>query len=212
MRFILVTLTAFAFTLFLSAPNEVEAHSGGLNSQGCHAGSKPYHCHRSSSEMVGNRLRCDLGSRSSECKPKKDKPQDRNDAPSLKNNGVIDASDDLGTLPTYLEGGYGLVCLNSEGAGYHFIMSKEKHRLAFYRFENDKVDFIPFTNFGETIDEYKFWTSINGPRFTLNRQTLNLTRQMGDDKGNYDCKIISAIEMLDIAKERLKKKLSKNKL
>ena len=42
-------------------------HSGGLNSQGCHAGSKPYHCHRSSSEMVGNRLRCDLGSRSKDC-------------------------------------------------------------------------------------------------------------------------------------------------
>ena len=43
------------------------AHSGGLNSQGCHAGSRPYHCHRSSNEMVGNRLRCDLGSRSKEC-------------------------------------------------------------------------------------------------------------------------------------------------
>lgn len=43
------------------------AHSGGLNSQGCHAGSRPYHCHRSPSEMVGNRLRCDLGSRSVEC-------------------------------------------------------------------------------------------------------------------------------------------------
>lgn len=24
----------------------VLAHSGGLNSQGCHAGSRPYHCHR----------------------------------------------------------------------------------------------------------------------------------------------------------------------
>ena len=24
----------------------VEAHSGGLNKQGCHAGSQPYHCHR----------------------------------------------------------------------------------------------------------------------------------------------------------------------
>ena len=43
------------------------AHSGGLNAQGCHAGSRPYHCHRSPSEMVGNRLRCDLGSRSKEC-------------------------------------------------------------------------------------------------------------------------------------------------
>ena len=49
------------------------AHSGGLNSQGCHAGSKPYHCHRSASEMVrsnsgGNRLRCSAGSRSKDCR------------------------------------------------------------------------------------------------------------------------------------------------
>lgn len=49
------------------------AHSGGLNSQGCHAGSKPYHCHRSASEMVrsnsgGNRLRCTAGSRSKDCR------------------------------------------------------------------------------------------------------------------------------------------------
>lgn len=42
-------------------------HSGGLDANGCHAGSKPYHCHRASSEMVGNRLRCDLGSRSKDC-------------------------------------------------------------------------------------------------------------------------------------------------
>ena len=45
----------------------VAAHSGGLDANGCHAGSKPYHCHRAPSDMVGNRLRCDLGSRSSEC-------------------------------------------------------------------------------------------------------------------------------------------------
>lgn len=49
------------------------AHSGGLDSNGCHGGSKPYHCHRSSSDMVTtqggqNRLRCSLGSRSSECR------------------------------------------------------------------------------------------------------------------------------------------------
>jgi len=47
-------------------------HPGGLNSQGCHAGSRPYHCHRSPSQMRpsssgGNRLRCDLGSRSQDC-------------------------------------------------------------------------------------------------------------------------------------------------
>lgn len=47
--------------------NAATGHSGGLNSQGCHGGRQPYHCHRSQNEMVGNRLRCDLGSRSVEC-------------------------------------------------------------------------------------------------------------------------------------------------
>lgn len=59
--------------LALSTSSAVQSHSGGLNSQGCHAGSRPYHCHRSPSEMVRtqdgrNRLRCDLGSRSYECR------------------------------------------------------------------------------------------------------------------------------------------------
>ena len=56
------------FSLSYMMPELVSAHSGGLNSQGCHGGSRPYHCHRSPSEMVGNRLRCDLGSRSTECR------------------------------------------------------------------------------------------------------------------------------------------------
>jgi len=39
MRAILIALsTAFAA--------QVAAHSGGMNKQGCHAGSQPYHCHR----------------------------------------------------------------------------------------------------------------------------------------------------------------------
>ena len=29
----------------------VHAHSGGLNGDGCHAGSRPYHCHRAQTEM-----------------------------------------------------------------------------------------------------------------------------------------------------------------
>lgn len=28
------------------APNTAIAHSGGLDANGCHAGSRPYHCHR----------------------------------------------------------------------------------------------------------------------------------------------------------------------
>lgn len=58
--------SAWLILLSLTAINAV-AHSGGLDSNGCHAGSQPYHCHRAPSDMVGNRLRCDLGSRSAEC-------------------------------------------------------------------------------------------------------------------------------------------------
>ena len=74
----------------------VYAHSGGLDSSGCHGGSRPYHCHRSSSEMVGNRLRCDLGSRSSECdrgggsqaiQPEPKVPPTHNRTPSGSGNG-----------------------------------------------------------------------------------------------------------------------------
>mgnify|MGYP006105919915 CR=1 FL=1 len=53
-------------------PASAMSHSGGLNSSGCHAGSKPYHCHRSASEMTksssgGNRLKCSSGSTSKDC-------------------------------------------------------------------------------------------------------------------------------------------------
>ena len=53
--------------LSLATSQTSHAHSGGLDANGCHAGSQPYHCHRAPSEMVGNRLRCDLGSRSKDC-------------------------------------------------------------------------------------------------------------------------------------------------
>lgn len=58
-----IAFSSFFFLIHDSA----FGHSGGLNSSGCHGGSKPYHCHRAPSEMVGNRLRCDLGSRSEDC-------------------------------------------------------------------------------------------------------------------------------------------------
>lgn len=60
-------LWCFGATMLCSIAMNASGHSGGLDSSGCHAGSQPYHCHRASSDMVGNRLRCDLGSRSSEC-------------------------------------------------------------------------------------------------------------------------------------------------
>lgn len=62
-----MTKTVAAILLAAFATSDGFAHSGGLDANGCHAGSKPYHCHRAPSEMVGNRLRCDLGSRSKEC-------------------------------------------------------------------------------------------------------------------------------------------------
>ncbi|RYG92616.1 peptidoglycan-binding protein [Loktanella sp. IMCC34160] len=74
MRHLVHYCAAMAAALSISAliPQPSFAHSGGLNAAGCHAGSRPYHCHRSPSEMVRtqdgrNRLRCDLGSRSREC-------------------------------------------------------------------------------------------------------------------------------------------------
>ena len=37
----------YIFFIFLTIiAVQAYAHSGGLNKQGCHAGSKPYHCHR----------------------------------------------------------------------------------------------------------------------------------------------------------------------
>ena len=45
-----------AAILFLVAGSltagDAYAHSGGLDGNGCHAGSQPYHCHRSSSRPV----------------------------------------------------------------------------------------------------------------------------------------------------------------
>ncbi|WP_110279410.1 excalibur calcium-binding domain-containing protein [Loktanella sp. PT4BL] len=45
MRYIVVLSLTFLTSQL--APNFALAHSGGLNAQGCHAGSQPYHCHRS---------------------------------------------------------------------------------------------------------------------------------------------------------------------
>ena len=65
---------ASAILLFIAPPEAALAtsHPGGLDANGCHAGSRPYHCHRSPNQMVRtpegrNRLRCDLGSRSQDC-------------------------------------------------------------------------------------------------------------------------------------------------
>ena len=40
-----IIIIAF-FGLLLLPVNSLQAHSGGLDRYGCHAGSQPYHCHR----------------------------------------------------------------------------------------------------------------------------------------------------------------------
>jgi len=81
--------------------SEVHAHSGGLDSNGCHGGSRPYHCHRSSSEMVGNRLRCDLGSRSSECDQRGSSPTGRASKPASPANSKSPFVTESPTRSTY---------------------------------------------------------------------------------------------------------------
>ena len=39
-------MRAILIALSTALAAQVAAHSGGLNQQGCHAGSQPYHCHR----------------------------------------------------------------------------------------------------------------------------------------------------------------------
>ena len=39
-------MRAVVIALILTFATQADAHSGGLDKQGCHAGSKPYHCHK----------------------------------------------------------------------------------------------------------------------------------------------------------------------
>ena len=205
MRFFFVTLTAFAFTLFLSAPNKVDAHSGGLNSQGCHAGSKPYHCHRSSSEMVGNRLRCDLGSRSKECDKRQTTP------PSQENNEVgnnpsaatvTTTSGSVGLqqseIPNHFKRGVGLKC---EEVFLLFTPSRQTVATAY--FKNDMVLYHErLVNVKANTLEWPYENKLH--RDTLILKSLgNKTRQ---------CSVYSPKEVHLMAQEALKAKLGKNKL
>jgi hypothetical protein len=81
--------------------SQVYAHSGGLDSSGCHGGSRPYHCHRSSSDMVGNRLRCDLGSRSSECNQRGGSQNGRSSKPASPANSQPPFATDRPARSTY---------------------------------------------------------------------------------------------------------------
>ena len=52
----------FKFSKFLlliftvATPTTLLAHSGGTNSEGCHAGSQPYHCHNNRSSAIPRTL------------------------------------------------------------------------------------------------------------------------------------------------------------
>jgi murein L,D-transpeptidase YcbB/YkuD len=89
----ILLVSAIALGGLSATPSTASAHPGGLNSSGCHAGSRPYHCHRSSSEMRRtadgrNRIRCDLGSRSRECTGRS-VSRSSSSAPSLSTTEVL---------------------------------------------------------------------------------------------------------------------------
>ncbi|MDB4198557.1 YHYH domain-containing protein [Ascidiaceihabitans sp.] len=41
-------------TLVMGFSTQADAHTGGLNKQGCHAGSKPYHCHGAAKKVLSD--------------------------------------------------------------------------------------------------------------------------------------------------------------
>ena len=45
-------MRTFWGTFFIVLATQVGAHSGGLDKQGCHAGSKPYHCHKAQKSLL----------------------------------------------------------------------------------------------------------------------------------------------------------------
>lgn len=65
----LYPLSLFLVILCLLPSFDVAAHSGGVDSKGCHAGSQPYHCHRGSSGgYAGRRILGYDTSRDLDCK------------------------------------------------------------------------------------------------------------------------------------------------
>ena len=53
----------FFISLVMALAGQVGAHSGGLNKQGCHAGSQPYHCHKPKSIVSKNFLKTRISKR-----------------------------------------------------------------------------------------------------------------------------------------------------
>ena len=180
------------FLILLFGVNFAHAHSGGLNKQGCHAGSKPYHCHRKQSEMSGNRLKCSNGSRSSECRP----PAPPKPRPDKKQANMV-------RIPSAFNEGIGLFCKGKDRDPEIFLLSKTKRKYGSFSYRNDMV----------TINEYRTSLKpevIKMSFYHLNRQTLELTFQGSLKLGK--CDIVSPQYVVKIAIENLAAKLSKNKI
>ena len=48
----MIRYVGITLALLIGFSTQADAHSGGLNKQGCHAGSKPYHCHSATKKAV----------------------------------------------------------------------------------------------------------------------------------------------------------------
>jgi peptidoglycan hydrolase-like protein with peptidoglycan-binding domain len=111
-------LIIISFAYMLLFANSSFGHSGGLNAQGCHAGSKPYHCHRSSSEMVrsssgGNRLKCSDGSRSKDCvKKPTPRPTPRYDYTTVRSKQYMLAIHCRSVGTSFVDGSWGPNSIN----------------------------------------------------------------------------------------------------
>jgi hypothetical protein len=63
-HFLLPVFVGAMFTVgTIAAPTVIEAHSGGLDANGCHAGSQPYHCHRAQGGSRPSTTRTTVGDR-----------------------------------------------------------------------------------------------------------------------------------------------------
>ena len=203
-------LAAFGLIFFYGFQIDAQAHSGGLNSQGCHAGSKPYHCHRSSSEMVGNRLRCDLGSRSKECERNKPAPQIPDNEKTKQSNPAAISSNSTGSitagqsnLPSQFQSGIGLKC-EGKNEKMFFVFTQNKKSVGEAFFKDDIVQYE-----SAYVDVNATELSWFNKRFYyLNRQSLILKI----NKLSYACNLAKPSELHQMAFEALQKKLGKNQL
>lgn len=85
-------LSAVLIIVALSAPalpSVVLAHSGGLDANGCHAGSRPYHCHRAQTPAPRTTTRSGCNSNYSGCVP---------------NASDVDCAGGGGNGPEYVQG------------------------------------------------------------------------------------------------------------